>query len=76
MANKQEQSKAGKEPPKGNDMDWRPWLLRGVVMSILVFAFVSWRLYERLGPMSFLVGLLFVGLIMGWLGVSYYIMNR
>ena len=61
---------------KASNMDWRPWVFRGAVISFLVFVFVTWQLYGRLGPLSILLGLLFVVLIMGWLGVSYFLLNR
>lgn len=57
-------------------MNWRPWVIRAVILSVLVFFFVSWRLYPTQENLAFLWAALLSGLIVAWLGVSYYLLNR
>ncbi len=57
-------------------LNWRGWVIRGVVLSILTFGFVVWRLLPIVGNMAYLYGVLMVVAILGWLGISYYLLNR
>lgn len=68
---------AGPTKDKGSaSMDWRPWVIRAVVLSGLVFAFVAWRLQPVVGNWAYLWAFLLAGVIVAWLGVSYYLLNR
>lgn len=57
-------------------LNWRGWVIRGVVLSVLIFAFVAWRLQPIIGNTAYLWagGLAFA--ILAWLGISYYLLNR
>lgn len=57
-------------------MNWRGWTVRAVLLTVLVFAFVLWRLYPIRGNAAFLWAFGLAGLIMGWYVISYYILNR
>lgn len=58
------------------DLNWRGWVIRGVVLSILIFAFVAWRLVPIIGNTAYLWAGGLALAILGWLGVSYYLLNR
>ncbi|MEZ4518123.1 MAG: hypothetical protein R3C44_15325 [Chloroflexota bacterium] len=83
MANKK-QKKTNDTPPdeeatpekQVGALNWRGWVIRGVVLSVLIFGFVAWRLYPIVGNMAFLWATLLAGAILGWLGFSYYLLNR
>jgi hypothetical protein len=61
---------------KGAGMNWRGWMIRGVLLTVLVFVFVLWRLYPVLGNTAFLYAFGLGGAIMGWTLFSYYLLNR
>lgn len=79
MANKTKQTTVAKQPSsdkRAGALNWRGWVIRGVVLSVLLFAFISWRLQPEIGNMAFVWAGLFAAAILGWLGVSYYLLNR
>ena len=70
---------SSKESPsrkQAGALNWRGWVIRGVVLSVLMFAFVSWRLQPIVGNMAYVWGAVFAAAIMGWLAFSYYLLNR
>lgn len=83
MSKKSEKEKQNDMPSKGSSpkkqagaLNWRGWVIRGVVLSVLIFAFVAWRLYPMVGNMAFVWATVLAGAILGWLGISYYLLNR
>jgi hypothetical protein len=61
---------------KETGMNWRGWMIRGVLLTVLVFVFVLWRLYPVVGNTAFLYAFGLGGAIMGWTLFSYYLLNR
>lgn len=57
-------------------LNWRGWVIRGVALSVLIFAFVAWRLEPIIGTMAFVWAGLLAAAIIGWLAFSYYLLNR
>lgn len=57
-------------------LNWRGWVIRGVVLSVLIFGFVAWRLQPIIGNMAFVWATLLALAILGWLAFSYYLLNR
>lgn len=77
MSKNSKKKSAGTTEDKGSAaMDWRPWVIRAVLLSVLVFGFVAWRLQPVVGNSAYLWALLLAGVIIAWLGVSYYLLNR
>jgi hypothetical protein len=70
-------NKKGKQPDKrAPELNWRAWMIRGVLLTVLIFAFVLWRLYPILGNTAFLWAFGLAAAIMGWTIFSYYLLNR
>ena len=83
MSNKKKQTSGTATPPQeeqsakqASALNWRGWVIRGVILSVLMFGFVSWRLQPMVGNMAFVWAGLFAAAILGWLGISYYLLNR
>jgi hypothetical protein len=82
MANKKKESNTPMSSQESTDkkqvgvLNWRGWVIRGVILSVLIFGFVAWRLQPIIGNMAFVWASLFAAAILGWLGFSYYLLNR
>jgi hypothetical protein len=79
MTKKQNKASAGKDDSsgdRGSGMEWRGWMIRGAVLTVLIFVFVLWRLYPVVGNTAFLYAFGLGGAIMGWTLFSYYLLNR
>lgn len=57
-------------------LNWRGWVIRGVILTILIFIFVAWRLQPIIGNMAFVWATVLSAGILGWLAFSYYLLNR
>lgn len=68
--------KKKKADNRWSEIEFRPWLIRGVILTVLIFAFVLWRLYPIMGNTAFLYAFGLAGLIMGWTIFSYYLLTR
>lgn len=79
MTDNENKPAAGKKKtpdPRAPELNWRAWMIRGVLLTVLIFAFVLWRLYPILGNTAFLWAFGLAAAIMGWTVFSYYLLNR
>lgn len=68
--------KKSKSAASGNTLDWRSWGIRALLLAALIFGFVAWQLHPVLGNTAYLWAALLGGLILGWFGISYFLLNR
>lgn len=79
MTKNNKESAGGKKDNRDKrapQLEWRPWIIRGLILTILIFAFVLWRLYPVMGNTAFLWAFGLSGAIMGWTIFSYYLLSR
>lgn len=75
-SNKPPADKEKSPESRGVGMSFRGWMIRGALLTVLIFVFVLWRLLPVVGNTAYLYAFGLAGAILGWTLFSYYLLNR